>query len=550
MIRPLVFLICLAPFLTAQEPIKQATDARVWLQVPANDPPLRDIQVSSGSATQAGWEKDPAVRERHTDILVPIRWWDWKTFTVRFTPAADGEVKLGLLGPWEANASGTVLREEVLWDNISATGTEVTNGGFKSQTADGTPEGWKILFGIPLKPGEWPLNSELPKGKSLAAAWQNRPLGQSLKVKKGQLVTITLHARAATPPDFVAPKRLGQDTPAHRALAKIKRGVNLGNGWEAPPPYSWGVRFTPEDIDHIADEGFDHIRVPVAWHYHLKNGTEIDPALFAELDPLFRRAIDRKLHILLDWHHFDDLTTDPASHRARFVAVWEKIAAHYQEWPPGLFLELLNEPRDKLTTAAANPIYAETIAAIRKIDPQRIIVVSPGNWGSPSELDQLRLPDDDDRIAVTVHCYAPFHFTHQGANWVNLTALTGVVYPGPPATPLAVPDSLQSDIGVRQFIEDYNKLPTDRNPSSIRPVREALDLAHDWSVRFGRPIDLGEFGSHHVGDLASRIRYTRDVKKLAEERHIPWALWEWKSGFGYWDPATNKPILRAAIFGP
>lgn len=549
MIRPLVCLAVLAPFLSAQEPIKQATEARIWLQVPLGDPPLRDIQVSSGSATQAGWEKDAAVRERHTDILVPIRWWDWKTFTIRFTPAADGQVTLGLLGPWEADPSGTVLRKEVLWDNISATGTEITNGGFESQTADG-PEAWKILFGAPLKPVAWPLDGEPLEGKFLAAAWQNRPLGQSLTVKKDRPVTITLHAHAATPPDFIAPKRLGQDTPAHRALAKIKRGVNLGNGWEAPPPYSWGVRFTPEDIDHIADGGFDHIRVPVAWHYHLKNGNEIDPAFFAELDPILQRAIDRKLHILLDWHHFDDLTTDPAANLARFVAVWEHIATHYKEWPPALFLELLNEPRDKLTTVAANPIYAQTIAAIRKIDPQRIIIVSPGNWGSPSELDQLRLLDNDDRIAVTVHCYAPFHFTHQGANWVNLTALTGVIYPGPPTTSLAVPASLQGDTGVIQFIENYNKLPADRNPSSIRPVREALDLARDWSVHFGRPIDLGEFGSRHVADLESRIRYTRDVRKLAEERHIPWSLWEWKAGFGYWNPATNKPILRPAIFEP
>ncbi|RYD85572.1 MAG: glycoside hydrolase family 5 protein, partial [Sphingomonadales bacterium] len=366
-------------------------------------------------------------------------------------------------------------------------------------------------YGNPLAANEWPLADAAPRaGKFLAASWQNRPLVQAVPVKKDREVTLTLHARAATPPGFVEPKRLGSDTAAHRALAKIKRGVNLGNGWEAPPNNTWGARFTPEDIDRIADEGFDHIRVPVAWHYYLgESGNEIDPALFAALDPVLRRAVERKLHIMLNWHHFDALTSDPAGQRGRFITIWEAIAEHYRDWPAGLFLELLNEPKDALTTAAANPLYAETIAAIRKIDPQRLVVVSPGQWGNVSELEALRLPDGDERIIVTFHCYDPFYFTHQGANWVNLTPLRDVRYPGPPATPLEIPAALAENVGVRQFVAAYNTQKGERNPSSKRPIREALDLAQQWSAHFGRPVYLGEFGSHQVADAASRERYSR-----------------------------------------
>lgn len=549
-LRRLSLLIGLATSLAAQTP-RQTTEARFWLQVPAGQSPLRDLRVSTGSATPASWEADPAVRERKIDLVSPVCWWTWREITVSFTPVEDGTVDLILNGPWREEKPGVLFRQEVLWDEISATGTTVENGGFETVTG-GQPQAWRPLYGGGLAPDAWPLAGAAPlEGKSLAASWQDRPLAQTLRLTAGQPVTLKLHAKAATLPGFVPPKRLAQDTPAHQALAKLKRGVNLGNCWDAPPPYSWGIRYLPEDIDRIAAQGFDHIRVPVAWNHHLQpgpDGIEIDPKLLADLEPVLRRALEKNLHVLLDWHHFDDLTTDPAAHRARFVAVWQTLARHFKSWPPELFLELLNEPRDALTTEVANPIHAEAIAAIHRIDPQRILLVSPGNWGDIRELDQLRLPDGDDRIIVTVHCYEPFYFTHQGAGWVQLGALKGLTYPGPPATPFALPDSLRENVGVRSFVEGFNTLPADRNPSSPRAVGELLDLARAWSVHFGRPLHLGEFGSHNTGDQASRSRYARDVRTLAEARNIPWTLWDWKATFGYWDPQTNQPLFKSGLF--
>lgn len=550
MLRALFLLTALGIPLADAQTIRQTTEARLWLKVPAEQAPLRDIVVSSGSATPAPWEQDPAVRERTTDILFPVRWWDWREFSVSFTPVADGTVDLVLNGPWEQEKPGASYRKEVLWDDITGEGTEVGNGGFEARL-DGKPVAWNAIYQPYLAEDAWPLAGARPlRGNAIAASWQNRPLAQTLKVHAGEKVTLKLHARAATPPDFIQPKLLGADTAAHRALSKIKRGVNLGNCWEAPPN-SWGIRYSTEDIDRIAAEGFDHIRVPVAWNYHLKQaaeGYEIDPAFLTDLEPVLRRALEKGLHVLLDWHHFDDLTTDPAANRARFVACWETISRHFKSWPPELFLELLNEPRDALTTEVANPIYADTIAAIHNIDPERIIVVSPGNWGDIRELDKLRLPDGDERVVVTVHCYEPFYFTHQGANWVGLQAFRGVTYPGPPATPFVIPDSLRDNPGVRGFVGNYNSLPAANNPCSANVVRELFDLAREWSAHFGRPVDLGEFGSHVLADPASRARYSRDVRTLAEARGIPWALWDWKAGFGYWDSQNNRPLLKQALF--
>ncbi len=544
-------LVALITTVQATEPLHLASDARLWLKVPADQPALRGVRVSAGHVTPATWEKDPAIRERHTDILFPVRWWSWSGLSVSFTPTWDGILELSLLGPWAANENGEMPRKEILWDGISAEGAELENGGFE-KLEKGAPVGWKSPWSAYPSADSWPLEkAEALEGKRVATAWCNRPLTQILHVKSGRTVTLKLHAKAATPPDFIVPKALGDDTPAHRALARLKRGVNLGNGWEAPPTASWRARFTVEDIDRIAAEGFDHIRVPVAWHYYLKRTgqiQEIDSALLAELEPVLRRAIEKNLRVLINWHHFNDLTAAPAENLDRFISGWEAIARNFKSWPPGLFFELLNEPCDKLTTEVANPIYRKTLTAIRKTNSERMIVVSPGNWGAAGELDKLRLPDDDDRLVVTLHNYAPFQFTHQGAGWAGLQALRGITYPGPPTTPFRLPPPLRSNAGLVAFVESYNTLAGEDNPCSKRPVRELLDVARSWSNHFGRPVHLGEFGAHDAGDTASRGRYLHDVKTLAEERLIPWTMWEWKSSFGYWDPSKNLPRFKQHLF--
>jgi endoglucanase len=548
--KPLLLLALLAALpASAQETLKQAAEARLFLKTPTDQPPITQITLSNGQVTHATWEKDPAAVPRQKDIRFPIRWWEWQTLKIDFTPTYDGPVQLLLAGMWEAEKPGTIFRQEILWDDLTATGTTLENGGFENRNGP-VPDGW-FATAYPEN-SAWPLaDASALEGKNVGASWHNRILQQTLQVKAGQPVSLTLHARAATLPGFVAPKIPGQNTPAHREIAKLKRGVNLGNCWEVPPPYSWKVPFTPDDIDRIADEGFDHIRVPVAWQHHMTkspDGWVIAPDFLAELEPVLKRALDRKLHILIDWHHFYDLDKDPAANRQRFVDGWTAIAGHFKSWPPELYFELLNEPHDQLSTELLNPIQADAITAIRKTNPERIIFLSPGDWGKVEELDKMILPDNDDRLVVTVHCYEPFIFTHQNSSWTDLKDLKNITYPGPPATPAEVPENLQANAGFVDTIRRYNTIAGIDNPSSPQKLIALLDTARRWSDHFGRPVHLGEFGAIHFADTASRLRYVRDVKTAAESRHIPWTLWEWKSGFGYWDPKTNQSVLRSAIF--
>jgi len=542
----LLVLLLLSAVLRADEFVPQAaTHARLFLRTPAATPPVGEVELSSGLAT-AG-PADPDRRTQVTDLQFPISWWHWKPVTIRFTPGHDGEVELDLNGPWGEARPGVLMRQEVLWDGLSAEGAELRNGGFEDRGAE-APAHWSSPWRPYPAASEWPLAGSEPfEGKHCAASWHGRPLVGKLRVKAGVAVVLTLHARAATVPGFREPGALPPSTPAHRACARLKRGVNLGNQSDAPPG-TWKIGCDAADIERIAREGFDHVRVPIAWHLHLKDGA-IEADFLAAIDPLLQRALELDLSVIVNWHHFEALCAEPARHRDDFAAGWEIVARHFKNWPPQLYFELLNEPHGALDHDLLTGVHAAAIEAIRKVDPKRILLVNPPQWAAARGLDRLFLPQHDDRIIVSIHSYEPFEFTHQQADWVKLGELRGIRYPGPPASPAAVPAALRDHPGLATWIRAYNTRRGRDNPSGPAAFEASLDEAMAWSKRFGRPIHVGEFGAYREADPSSRERYVRDFRRAAEQRGMPWALWEWKAGFGYWDEAENRPLLREALFG-
>jgi len=142
MVRVLTLFTLLTAALSAQEPVLLAGEARLWLKVPADQAPLGEVRISPGAARTAAWETNPAVRVRLTDLTVPLRWWDWTPITIRFTPAADGAVDLDLNGPWLPEKDGVMPKQVVWWDDLTATGTALVNGGFED-LAEAGPVGWR-----------------------------------------------------------------------------------------------------------------------------------------------------------------------------------------------------------------------------------------------------------------------------------------------------------------------------------------------------------------------------------------------------------------------
>lgn len=341
------------------------------------------------------------------------------------------------------------------------------------------------------------------------------------------------------------------ETPAYKAAKSFLHGVNLANYLESPKGRSWGVSVDAEEFAAMKREGFDHVRVPIRWADYAGPAPEfrLSEDILKRADFVVTNALANHLAVIVNIHHFLELDRDPAGQKDKFLALWRQIAAHYRSFPATVAFELDNEPHDAATTAVMNAIYAEAISAIRKTNPQRTLFVGPGKWNGIGELKNLVLPNDDN-VIVTVHCYDPFLFTHQGANWTGEdTKTTGLRFPGPPEKPLVPDASLKS--WVRQWIEKYNTLPTAKNPSGPIAFEDLLKEAHDWSEYYGRPVHVGEFGAYTKADTESRARFYATFRRACDENNLGWAIWDWSSGFRYWDKSKRQPMpgMREALFG-
>lgn len=379
---------------------------------------------------------------------------------------------------------------------------------------------------------------------------------------------------------------LGQarpDGPSHPVLAGFRRGVNLGNILEyaeCPPS-----RQLPDtDFAAIRREGFDHVRIPVAWHHRNGPGPEftIDPCRGREADRMVTRAMEAGLAVVLNLHHFEPfIRTDPVGQTPRFVALWRQIAVRYAGLPGQVIFELLNEPFDFAgTDDDLNAAYAEALQAIRETggnNATRLVLLCPAEpRRTPTEpyvahwqrLASLHFPDADPHIAATVHNYDPFLFTHQGTQrdashpegWTSPaeTSTTGVLFPGPPSLPLP-PDPRVTADWARDWFAAYNAPHNSglQNPSSAHPIQRFTDTVLAWSLQSGRAIYVGEFGAYQAADPSSRVHYARTARTLFESAGLGWAWWNWDSNFPYirrgWNAAgrgilqPHPPELRLAL---
>ena len=200
----------------------------------------------------------------------------------------------------------------------------------------------------------------------------------------------------------------------------LHRGVNMGNMLEAPNEGDWGLFVHEEYFDLIKNAGFDFIRLPIRWDTHAEESAPytIDPTFFARIDEVVGWATQRNLTIIIDFHYYDDLMTDPQKNKDRYIGLWKQIAEHYKDYPANVLFELLNEPNSQLDATLWNDYSTEALSIVRESNPTRDVIIGPVNWNAYDWLSTLNVPDDQHLIA-TFHYYLPFEFTHQGAEWIG-----------------------------------------------------------------------------------------------------------------------------------
>jgi endoglucanase len=312
--------------------------------------------------------------------------------------------------------------------------------------------------------------------------------------------------------------------------------MNFGDAMDAPNEGDWGWTLSASDFRTVRDAGFDHVRVPmrISSHAEARPPYRIEKRFQRRMDWVIDKALSNDLGVIIDMHHYEPMMHAPTVHADRLVGLWRGIATRYRGLPRAVVYEILNEPTNKLTAEVWNPILARVIAAIREIDPDRILIVEGAHWASAKDLrDTLEVPAGDKNLVASFHMYAPMYFTHQGFSWMPAHYDTrGVVFPGPPPSPVTPSPAASTFPESREFFARYNVEPPDTNPGGPAAIIEQMEMAKAFADRTGLRIYLGEFGAGVNADPASRARWTRTARVEAEKRGFGWGYWDYCRNFG------------------
>ena len=334
---------------------------------------------------------------------------------------------------------------------------------------------------------------------------------------------------------------------APAAARYFRKGINLGNRLEAPNEGDWGGTILATDLPFIAARGFDHVRIPIRFSGHALTGVPytIDSAFFTRVDAVLDQAAAAELAVVLDLHAYDDLAANVPAHRERFLSLWTQIAARYADRPDSVAFELLNEPYAQLDTSW-NELSAAAIQVVRAQNPRRLLVVDAVYWADPSKLAVLTLPNDAN-LLVAVHMYEPKLFSFQGKDWMGPEFMTtGVIFPGPPASPVTPVAAAASTDWAKSWFDDYNSLPAASNPSGPATIAAQLAYLTSYRTSSGRSVYNGEWGPQDGGALDSRVRLVTLVREECEKAGVGWAIWEDPNNMKLFDSAAKTWVTEIA----
>lgn len=119
-------------------------------------------------------------------------------------------------------------------------------------------------------------------------------------------------------------------------------------------------------------------------------------------------CIKNGMYVIVDWHVLSD--KDPLVHKNRAVEFFSEIAQKYGSYP-NIIYEICNEPNGRNVTWENNikPYAEELIPAIRKYDPDNIIIVGTPTWSQDVDIAAKNPITGQKNIMYSLHFYAGTH---------------------------------------------------------------------------------------------------------------------------------------------
>ena len=178
---------------------------------------------------------------------------------------------------------------------------------------------------------------------------------------------------------------------------------------------------TEDDIRFIKSVGFNVVRIPLHWRLFMSEDGTIGGEGWPLIDHVLAWARSAGLYVILDLHaapggqtgiNHDDGPGYPLMFyvprdRDLTVKLWQAIAERYAGDPVILGYDLLNEPIAPYHDAATlnprlEPFYRRLTAAIRSVDPGRVMILAGGQWSSSFDMFG---PPFAKNLAYTYHSF-------------------------------------------------------------------------------------------------------------------------------------------------
>ncbi|PTX62341.1 endoglucanase [Kordia periserrulae] len=341
---------------------------------------------------------------------------------------------------------------------------------------------------------------------------------------------------------------LAQATP-QQMVARMDRGINLGNVLSAPYEGNWAPAVEESYFDDVAAVGFKTVRIPIRFdnqtttlasvtytdvntgnYIGSANDYAVNTTYLDRIEEVVDWALDRGLIAIIDvhgdhwfWESYDASSShyktgnDRLAAEDRFRAIWRDISVRFQNKSENLLFEIMNEAYFSMSATEVDVVNADILSIIRNTNTTRNVIVNGGglnSWQAPLQMSSTFLNSDNYLIA-TFHYYKPFNFTssskpqHNNFSWGTT--------------------------------------------SDKSTVDTHFDNVQTWSQANNIPVLLGEFGADNEGgydyynqtygayggpDNASRVAYHEYLAEAAINRGFAFTVWD--AG-----EKSNKTIYKA-----
>lgn len=278
-----------------------------------------------------------------------------------------------------------------------------------------------------------------------------------------------------------------------------------------------------DDFRWIADWGFDFVRLPMCYTLWIR---EDDPfLLFEPMLAKIDRAIDlgrrHGIHVCLNFHRAPGYSVNPERKEPfnlwkdqaaldAFCFHWKMFAKRYRGISSQqLSFNLVNEPQNPsplMSRQDHERVIRATVAAIREVDADRLIIVDGLMWGNNPLPELADLAPQN--VAQSCRAYLPMGVSHYQAPWIA----------GSDKFPLPTwPGGLNMGIPWnRQIMEGHYK---------------------NWAKLLSKGVGLhcGEGGAFSKTHHDVVLRWLADVLEVLKSLNIGYALWNFRGGFGVLD---------------